>query len=120
MNKKGILLFEVMISILIVAGSLIFIARAYSASKTAFQRSEELLKTAFLMQEKLFELEVRGSVEEASFSGEFSSDKDHSWKLDSESLEGLRLRAVTLRVFKKGQKQDPGYQLQTYFRSLQP
>ena len=120
MNKKGILLFEVMISILIVAGSLIFITRAYSSSNKASARSKELIESVFLIQEKLFEIEVQAQVEEASISGGFSNNENYSWKIDSQSLEGSKLRMVTLGLFKKDQTQDPGYQLYTYFKSLQP
>ncbi|MFA5500040.1 MAG: type II secretion system protein [Candidatus Omnitrophota bacterium] len=107
MNKcKGFLLLEVVVSIAIITGALVFVVRAYTTAKYALQRSSVMFTSSLLLENQMFEFEEKGSIESDYKDGrDFPDDKDYSWsvsavKTDTDPVlnQKLGLNLVTLEV----------------------
>ena len=59
-NKKGFLLLEVMVSIVIITSGLLFVTRVYSTARDVIKRSFVLFKSSLLLEDKMFEFEEKG------------------------------------------------------------
>ena len=55
---------EVMVAIVVITGGLLFVMRVYSTAKSALDRSRSLFKYSLLLEEKIFDFEERGVIEE--------------------------------------------------------
>ncbi|MCK4462843.1 MAG: hypothetical protein KAU58_00860 [Candidatus Omnitrophica bacterium] len=118
MNRKGFLLFEVMISIVIITAGLLFIMHSYSTSKNSIQRSTEVFKTSLLLENKMFEYEVQEGIEEDSEDdGEFEEDEEYGWEIAANFKEDLNLNLVTLKVFQEKDRDNTEYPIFTYLKS---
>ena len=122
MNKKGFLLFEVLVSIVIVTAALLFITRSYSSSKDAIGMSTEIFKTALLLEEKMWGYEEMGEIREGSESGDFREHEGYSWKVSAESLDpekigGSELNITRLKVFEEKKEKKTAYSIWTYLKN---
>jgi hypothetical protein len=119
----GFLLLEIMVSIAIITGALIFVMRVYSTVKYAIQRSGVLLESSLLLESKMFDFEERGDVENDFKDGkEFSDNRDYSWSVNSTQLpedpvlrQGLELNLVTLDVSRIKDRKDRKSYITKYF-----
>jgi hypothetical protein len=99
-------LLEVVVSIAIITGALVFVVRAYTTAKYALQRSSVMFTSSLLLENQMFEFEEKGSIESDYKDGrDFSDDKDYSWsvsavKTDTDPVlnQKLGLNLVTLEV----------------------
>ena len=78
---------EVMVAIVVITGGLLFVMRVYSTAKSALDRSRSLFKYSLLLEEKIFDFEERGVIEEGKARGHFPDDKECFWEVDAETLE---------------------------------
>ncbi|MFC1624077.1 hypothetical protein ACFL28_01980 [Candidatus Omnitrophota bacterium] len=104
MNNKAFLLFEVMVSIVVITIGFFFIVNSYVSSKNSLQRSTELFKTTLLLESKMWEIEQKGELEEGIKSGDFRWDERYAWQIETARMEEAELNLVRLSVF---QKKDP-------------
>ena len=118
-TKRGFLLLEVMASIIVITGGLLFVMRVYSVARMALERSHALLKNSLLLEEAAFDLEEKGIVEEGRDTGHFSGMNDYSWQvnaypvsLDNPDLNDLNV--LELDVFNNKIAQPYKYFLFTY------
>ena len=118
-DVKGFLLFEVIISIVMITTGLLFVMRAYSSSKEALERSRDLFKSSLLLEKAAFEFEEKNEIEEGSKEEIFNDDKDYSWSIRAESQEGssLNMNIVTLNVFQAKDALNTKYSLATYLKN---
>ena len=121
MNKKGFLLFEVMVSIVIVTTGLLFIMHSYSTSKKSIEKSKEVFKISLLLESKMWEYEAAGEIAEERDSGDFEEEEGYSWEVDVkpvESEDGLglisKLNALRLSVFEEKERKSTEYAVSTY------
>jgi len=110
-DNKGFLLLEVIVSIVIITGALLFVTRSYSVSKQAIERSRDLFKSGLLLEAEMFAFEEKGEVDEGSKKGEFSDNKDYLWKINT--VPTANLNTITLSVFRRNNPQET-YSLHTY------
>lgn len=105
-NKRGFLLLEVIVSIAIITGGLVFVSRVYSTAKHAIQRSFVLFGSSLLLESKMFEFEERQNIK-SDFKDrkKFSDDRDYLWAIstvpvpaDETLRQALDLNIVTLEV----------------------
>ena len=122
-TKRGFLLLEVMASIVIITGGLLFVIRVYSTARMALERSHALLKNSLLLEEKIFDFEERGVIEEGKGQGHFPGSNDYFWEVEADTLafQGLELSdlcTVKLDVLHKQDYSQTGapekYSLFTY------
>ena len=122
-GRRGFLLLEVMVSIVVITGGLLFVMRVYSTAKDALDRSRTLFKHSLLLEEKIFDFEEPGMISEDTDRGRFTDFKDYSWEVEAVSLapQGQDLSdicAVKLAVFRSNNSSQSGppdkYYLFTY------
>ncbi len=109
--SRGFLLLEVVVSMVVLTAGLMFVTQAFSASQKTVQRSQALLAASFLLEERMFEFEEQGEIEERTLSGMFNVPQGLSWQIQAVPMGLLNLNAVTVTVFKKEAPQG-GYVLQ--------
>jgi type II secretory pathway pseudopilin PulG len=129
LNKyKGFLLLEVVVSIAIITGALVFVVRAYTTAKYALQRSSVMFTSSLLLENQMFEFEEKGSIESDYKDGrDFPDDKDYSWsvsavKTDTDPVlnQKLGLNLVMLEVSRNKDRKEARsyitkYGIATYF-----
>jgi type II secretory pathway pseudopilin PulG len=113
-NKRGFLLFEVMISIVIITIALIFIARSYSSSKNSIRKSGEVIKALLYLENKMWEFEDTGEVEASTAEGSFEEDDKYTWKMTAEAMEDTELNLMRMEILKKDKAR---YAVSTYLRN---
>ena len=75
-----------MVAIVVITGGLLFVMRVYSTAKVAITRSRELFKYSLLLEEKMFDFEEKGVIEEGADSGHFPDAKEYSWEVNAQPL----------------------------------
>jgi len=84
--KKGILLLEVMVSIVVITAGLLFVMRVYSTAKEALQRSRDFFKYSLLLEDRMYDFEEKGVIEEGRDKGRFPSLREYYWEVSADSL----------------------------------
>ena len=122
-NRRGFLLLEVIISIVVITGGLLFVMRVYSTAKEALNRSRTFFKYSLLLEEKIYDFEERGIIEEGKEEDHFPGLRDYFWEVEASSLASLApelndLCMMRLDVFKRKNSSEEGppekYSLYTY------
>ena len=118
-TKRGFLLLEVMASIIVITGGLLFVMRVYSVARMALERSHALLKNSLLLEEKAFDLEEKGLVEEGTDTGHFPDSNDYSWQvkaypLSTDNPDLSDLDVLELGVFNNKASSPDKYYIFTY------
>ena len=112
MNKKGFTLLEVLISIMILAGSMIILSMAWSGNLLKFRSARANNHIAFLLEQKATEFELRfnGKTKDQiddELSGNFGSDyPNYRWAFESQEFVFPNLGALL-----KSQDQDNSNEL---------
>lgn len=122
-NRKAFLLLEVMVSIAIITGGLVFVTRVYSTAKYAIQRSFVMFRSGLLLESEMFEFEEKGKIESDFKDGkEFKEDKDYSWTISTTPLprdpvliQKLDLNLVTLEVSRDKDRSEGKSYITKYF-----
>ena len=122
-NRRAFLLLEVMVAIVVITSGLLFVTRVYSTAKEALSRSRAFFKYSLLLEEKIFDFEERGVIEEGKGQGHFPGSNDYFWEVEADTLafQGLELSdlcTVKLDVLHKQDYSQTGapekYSLFTY------
>lgn len=129
-NKKGFLLLEVIVSIVVITTGLVFVTRVYSTAKYAIQRSSALFESSLLLESKMFEFEEKGKIERDFKEGkQFDEDRGYSWLISTEEVprdpllgQKLNLNIVTLEVSRQKDREEKKsyiskYSLTTYLNN---
>ena len=75
-----------MVSIVVITGGLLFVMRVYSTAKNALNTSRTLFKSSLLLEEKIFDFEEKGMIEEDTDHGSFRDSKDCFWEVEAAAL----------------------------------
>jgi len=118
-GRRGFLLLEVMVSIIVITGGLLFVMRVYSTAWGALDRSRTLFKNSLLLEEAAFSFEEKGIIEEGTQTGRFADPKDYSWEakampLSLDDIDLNDLNSVDLDVFNNKASPPDKYFLSTY------
>ncbi len=117
MDKRGFLLFEVMVSIVVITVCLLFVARSYSSSTNAIRKSRELIRAALLLENKMWELEQIGEIEESRVEGNFEEDENYSWIMSAQRMEDTDLNLVRLEILETEAPERGKYSISTYLKN---
>ena len=109
---KGFLLVEVILTVALVAGGLLFVTASFSVSKKILYRSRELFQTGLLLQEKMFELQEKEEIALMSRHGAWQ-DPPADWNVQVSPVAQTDLVRVDLEVSAPG-KPGTGRDLETY------
>jgi len=118
-GERGFLLLEVMVSIIVITGGLLFVMRVYSTAHGALDRSRALFKNSILLEEAAFDFEEKGIIKEGIQTGRFAEAKDYSWRanaipLSLDDIDLNDLNTVELGVFNNKTSPPEKYFLFTY------
>lgn len=120
MNNKGFLLLEVMVSVVIVTGGLLYVTRVYSTANEIVKRSRAMFEYGLLMEETMFGYEEKGEIRESTIEGSFEDPKDVFWKISPTHLPRelrLEIDEVAVEVYeRKGSKVSESRSLTTYLK----
>ncbi|MBI3601489.1 MAG: hypothetical protein HY209_01135 [Candidatus Omnitrophica bacterium] len=97
--KKGFLLLEVIVSLVILTGGLLFVTQAYFAALKTAQRTRENFQLGLWLEEGMFGFEEKGQVKEGLWQGELEGRKDVLWKMKAVATQASDLHTVNLSVF---------------------
>jgi hypothetical protein len=122
-NKRGFLLLEVIVSIVIITSGLLFVMRVYSTARYAIQRSSVLFESVLLLESKIFEFEEKGEIESDLKDGkQFSRESGYSWLIKTEEApedpvlgQKLDLDIVTLEVSRHRDREERKSYVSKYF-----
>ncbi len=114
-SQKAFMLLEVMLSIFIVVVGVVFVISSYMTSIKAFKVSRSYLDALYLMEEKMWEYDESGEVEEGNESGEFEDYKDAEWSTEAQEMEDLPLNETIVEVTLKKGGRKRKFAVTTYF-----
>lgn len=122
-NKRGFLLLEVIVSIAIIAGALVFVTRVYATAKYALQRSSVMLVSSLLLESSMFEYEEKREIgSDFKDSKEFAGDKGYSWAINSVGTgrdpvlnQKLDLNIVTMEVLRNKDRDERKSYITKYY-----
>lgn len=122
-DKRGFLLLEVIVSIVIITSGLLFVMRVYSTARYAIQRSSVLFESGLLLESKMFEFEEKGKIEKDFKDGkQFSRESGYSWLIKTEEApkdpvlgQKLDLNIVTLEVSRHRDREEKKSYISKYF-----
>ncbi len=99
-NHRGFLLLEAAVSVVVLAVGLTLTLRSFNTSIMALKNIRDYQEAAFLLEEKLFQIES-GAVKAEQSEGKFDAeDKERfSWKVEVSALEDAPLDKVKVTVF---------------------
>ena len=108
-----------MASIIIITGGLLFVMRVYSTVRTALERSHTLFKNSLLLEEKMFDFDDKGVLEEGGDRGNFPGSDGYSWQvnaypLSADNADLSDINIVRLDVFNDKISPPDKYSLFTY------
>jgi len=104
-NKKGILLFEVVVAVTVLAVGLTIVSRSFTSCIRALEIARDYNTAIILAEQALWDLENK-EVDSWERDGEFEGKANFSWQQDNEDVEGLKLKDVELGVKWKRRNRD--------------
>ncbi len=111
-NKRGFLLYEVLLALAILSIGLVIVLRSFSTSLRAVRTSQNYFKATLLLEEKLWEVEKANSLPPGISQGSFPGSK-FNWEVETSPIEeegdvGLNAVKVTLSWRQGKRKGDIG------------
>ena len=113
-KRGGFLLLEVMLSVFIVVVGVVFVIGSFITSIKAFKVSKLYLDALYLTEEKMWEYEESGEIEEGSDSGKFEDYKNAEWNVEAKEIEDLPLNETTVQIVLKENDRKRKYEIVTY------
>ena len=108
LSQAGFMLIETLLAVVILAVGLTLVVRSFGSSVSALGTSANYTKAMGLLEERLWELEVKGSIAPGVLTGEFSEeDGKFRWQVDASELKDLDLceTQVTVSWERRGKTQ---------------
>lgn len=113
-DRRGFLLFEIMISIIVILAIVIFVVSSYSASTRSIRRSAELLKISNLTVNRMWDFESTGEVKEGAWEGE---DGPYRWTAASVPVNNTGINKLMISFSDRTRPSDYRYSVSTYLKA---
>lgn len=111
----GFMLLEAVLSVFIVTIGVVFVISSFMTSIKTFKTSKIYLDILYLMEEKMWEYEEKGKIEEGSDSGDFEAYKNAEWNIEAEEIEDLPLNETAVEIVLKEDDRKRRFKIVTYF-----
>ncbi len=108
------MLLEVILSVFIVTVGVVFVIGSFITCVKGFRASRSYLEALYLLEERMWEYEESGVIEEGKDSGTFEGHKNAEWELEAEGMEDSTLNEVTLEVILKDNDKERAFKVSTY------
>lgn len=114
-NKKGILLFEVLVAMAILAIGLTFVSRSFTNCLRVVELAGDYNKASMLAGRVLADLE---NIKEGELptEGKFDEEPLFGWDLETTDIEDLELREIKLGIKWKRRNRDYRLSVSEYIR----
>ena len=109
------MLLEVILSVFVVTVGVVFVIGSFITSIKAFKVSNVYVEMLYLLEDKLWEYEEKGEIEDGRDSGKFDDYKDAGWEIEAKELEDIPLLETTAEVSIKKEGQKRYFEIATYF-----
>jgi hypothetical protein len=103
-------------SVLIVTVGVVFVIGSFVTSIKTYKISKVYSELQYLAEEKMWEYEDKGEIEDGSDSGDFDRHKEATWSIEAEELEDFPLNETNLEIVIKDDTMKRKYGLATYLR----
>lgn len=113
-KNSGFLLIEVLVSVVVITVGLIYIVHSFSVSTRAIGTSRDYIKALTLLEEKLWELEAAGEVEEGEDEDYFGDERVFAWELEAETEDEPPVNKTRLTVLWPERKRKQKISVTTY------
>lgn len=114
-TKRGFLLIEVLITVAMLAFSLVYISRAFTNCLRAMSQIANYTTAINLAEEKIFQLQSESGLETAlAEEGVFTDQPDFNFKWAAKKLEDLELNELHLQVNWKEGRRSGSFEISTY------
>ena len=114
-KRSGFMLLEVMLSVFIVVIGVVFVISSFITSVKAFKASRSYLDMLYLMEERMWEYEGIGKIEEGNDSGKFDDYEGAEWAVEAEEIEDTTLNETTVEIMVKEGDKKRRLEMATYF-----
>jgi type II secretory pathway pseudopilin PulG len=111
----GFMLLEVILSVLVVSVGVVFVINSFITSIKAFKVSKVYVEALYLIEQKLWDYEEKGKIEDGRDSGKFDDYKNAEWEIEAREIEGLPLNETTAEVTMKTDTEKRRFKVTTYF-----
>src|SRR3989304_6997108 len=99
LGRPGFLLVEILLVVFVLAVGLTIVVRSFGSSLDALGTSANYTRALLLLEERLWELEAKGSIVPGTFSGGFSEgDGNFQWAVKVSELPQLGLCETQVTV----------------------
>ncbi len=108
-GSGGFLLLETLLAVIILAVGLTLVVRSFGSSIHALGTSGDYSRALVLLEERLWDLEARGTITPGVLSGKFSDeDQKFSWEVEALEVAEIDLceTKVTVSWERRGKLQD--------------
>ena len=112
-NKRGFLLFEVVVSVAVISVCLLFIARAYGTCKKSMKASHDMIEARLLLERKMWDIENKG-LSQNIMNGVFENNDKYCWRVEAMPLENSNISFIKLEVFQESNPDKTRYSVITY------
>lgn len=114
-HLTGFMLLEVILSVFIVVIGVVFVISSFITSIKAFKVSKVYFDALYLMEEKMWEYEESGEIEEGSDSGRFKDYKNAEWDVEAREIEeDLPLNETIVEVTVEYGDKERRFKIATY------
>jgi len=105
-----------MISVVIITAGIIYVAHSFNASKNSCQRSQEILMSSLLLDDRMWEYEQSGEIAGGVSGGDFSAAPGYGWEVEADKAEDEEVFLVRAKVFRKDDPKKSAHSIETYLR----
>jgi hypothetical protein len=105
----------VILSVLVVSVGVVFVINSFITSIKAFKVSKVYVEALYLIEQKLWDYEEKGKIEDGRDSGKFDDYKNAEWEIEAREIEGLPLNETTAEVTMKTDTEKRRFKVTTYF-----
>lgn len=109
------MLLEVILSVFVVTVGVVFVINSFITSIKAFKVSKIYVEALYLIEQKLWDYEEKGKIEEGRDSGRFNDYKNAEWEIQAKEVEDLPLCETTAEVVMKEENTKRRFEITTYF-----
>lgn len=113
-NNSGFLLLEVLVCVTVIAVGLIYVVRSFSSSTRGIETATRFLKSVSLAEEKLWDLEAKGTIERGRDEGRFKDNQEYKWRIEAEEVDEVPINLLKLKVEWEGVQRKQRVSVETY------
>jgi hypothetical protein len=110
------MLLEVILSVFVVTVGVVFVIGSFITSIKAFKVSKMYTEALYLIEQKLWDYEEKGKIEEGRDSGRFDDYKNAEWNIEAKEVEDedMPLYETTAEISIKEENTKRHFKVTTY------